>query len=175
MTPEFIIAQHSAFGVSNGYSEPHKLGPDRWAALIAAHHAQLGATCIVDCGTALTIDVLTADGKHLGGLIMPGLNLMRSALFFHTHALPCKMNLETETDIASLARDTQAGIRSGTLYAVVATIERVIADIASDRKLRTRVITGGDAEHIAPRLAGHYRHEPDLVLQGLAIIAGDDQ
>lgn len=168
--PEFIMPRATAFGISNAYQDAGKLGADRWATLIAAHHAGHGATCIVDCGTAITIDAINAQGEHLGGLILPGLATMRSALAGNTHALPYTMD-GVATNLVPLAQDTVKAITNGSLYAVVSAIDRIVADLCAQLEIESTIITGGDAEHLMPLLATQYQHEPQLVLQGLAIIA----
>ncbi|MDD5612087.1 MAG: type III pantothenate kinase, partial [Gallionella sp.] len=77
LTPRFIASQARQCGVGNGYVRPEQLGCDRWAALIAAWH-QLGSAClVVNSGTATTIDALSARGEFIGGLILPGVELMQ--------------------------------------------------------------------------------------------------
>jgi type III pantothenate kinase len=169
---EFVAAQYQAYGVTNAYVEPRQLGADRWAALVAARHSHDGPVAVADCGTAITIDALSADERHLGGLIVPGLSLMRRALIESTQGIADALEIEVESRAALLARDTQGGITAGTLYAVVALIDRVVADMAAE--LRTELpclITGGDAPSIMPLLTGRYQYEQHLVLRGLAIIA----
>ena len=80
VVPEFLRSQGSLCGVTNAYQVPERLGADRWANLIAAHAYYPGPAVIIDCGTAITIDALDAAGKHLGGLIVPGMDLMSAAL-----------------------------------------------------------------------------------------------
>ena len=75
-----IVTRAAQLGVTNSYKNPASLGADRWAALIAARARSPGAACVVDCGTALTIDALDANGVYRGGVILPGLALMRAAL-----------------------------------------------------------------------------------------------
>jgi type III pantothenate kinase len=75
-----IRSEALQLGVANGYREPAQLGSDRWAALIAAHRAHRGHKLVVNAGTALTIDALTAEGRFLGGIIVPGPALMRASL-----------------------------------------------------------------------------------------------
>lgn len=173
--PEFVVSQRTACGVRNAYLEPHKLGVDRWVAMIAAHRLVQGAICVISCGTAITLDVLTGNGEHQGGLIVPGLTMMRHALLEGTQGIAQNLAASgTSGQPALLARDTQGGVQGGTLYATVAVIDRVVADVSAE--LRTAVacvITGGDAATLLPLLAGRCRHEPDLVLHGLAIIAGE--
>lgn len=170
---EFIVPQHSACGVINAYTDPRKLGSDRWVAMIGAYHATPQAVCIVDCGTAITIDALSATGEHLGGLILPGLNLMRRALIANTSGLAgASQPLDHQTgELCALARDSAGALTNGTLYAVVAAIDRILAELAATLDSATTIISGGDAERILPLLKTPCRHQPDLVLQGLAIIA----
>ncbi|MDX1252263.1 MAG: type III pantothenate kinase [Gammaproteobacteria bacterium] len=172
--PEFVVAQRAACGVRNAYLEPHKLGVDRWAAMIAAHRLAQGAVCVISCGTAITLDVLTGNGEHQGGLIVPGLAMMRRALLEGTQGIAQNLTASgTVEQPTLLARDTQGGVQGGTLYATVAVIDRVVADVSAElRTAMTCVITGGDAPTLLPLLAGRCHHEPELVLQGLAIIAG---
>lgn len=168
----FIVAEHSAFDVTNAYSRPERLGADRWAAFIAARRHVRGPVCIIDAGTAVTIDVLNEQGVHQGGLIIPGLAMMRHALLAQTRGLIPATAAPASGDISLLARDTQDGINGGTLYALVAVIDRVVADVRTELNTElTRIITGGDADTLLPLLAGNYHHHPDLVLEGLAVIA----
>lgn len=170
--PEYAIAQAAGYGVTNAYAMPARLGPDRWAAMIAARRHHGGAACIVDAGTALTLDVLAADGTHQGGLIIPGLAMMRNVLLERTGALDSAAASPARGGITLLARDTRDGIEGGTLYALVAMIDRVVADVGAELGERPRcLITGGNAGDLLPLLAGDYHHVPDLILEGLAIIA----
>jgi len=82
--PRFIRATANACGVINAYREPARLGVDRWLTLIALRARFSSPVCVLDCGTAVTIDVLGLSGQHLGGLILPGFGLMQHALLEHT-------------------------------------------------------------------------------------------
>jgi type III pantothenate kinase len=155
-------SQTCAFGVTNAYQQPEKLGVDRWLALIAAHHHYPTAACVVDCGTAITVDLLDANGGHRGGYICPGLTLMKQALAQGTHALP----LISESYPDQPATTTAAAIHSGTLLAARGLIERALTT-ASGSQL---VMTGGDAKLIASQLAIPAVIDGELVLRGLAIV-----
>jgi type III pantothenate kinase len=152
-----------AFGVHNAYQQPDKLGVDRWLALVAVrNHYQLPA-CIADCGTAITVDLIDADGKHQGGLISPGLTLMKKSLAEGTAALQYY-----ETDyVASPANFTGAAIYSGTLSAAAGLIEHVLSKQSNAMKL---ILTGGDARIIAAQLGIKAIIDADLVLRGLAVV-----
>lgn len=171
--PEFLVAQANAFEVRNAYEEPLRLGVDRWAALVAARASAAVPTCIVDCGTAIVIDALAADGRHLGGLITPGLGLMRDSLIQRAEEIQEERVTAGNGESFLLASDTGNAIIGGCLYAAVAMIDRVVLDLGSElgKGLRT-VITGGDAPRIKPLLAIRVGYEPDLVLQGVAVMAG---
>ena len=158
-----IQSQAQAFGVHNAYRQPEKLGVDRWLALVAVHNIYQQAACIVDCGTAITVDLIDADGQHQGGLISPGLTLMKKSLAAGTEAL-----LFDETDyIAGPADFTAAAIDSGTLAAAVGLIEHVTAKQTTPTLL---ILTGGDAERIAAQLVSLPIVDIDLVLRGLAVV-----
>jgi type III pantothenate kinase len=77
----WLEASATAGGVRNGYEQPRQLGVDRWAALVGARRLGTGPWVVVGCGTALTIDLLRADGQHLGGYIVPGLGDAGDRLF----------------------------------------------------------------------------------------------
>lgn len=170
LVPEFIQAQPALLGVTNGYREPARLGADRWAALIGAWRLGPGAACVVDCGTAVTIDALSAGGEFAGGVILPGLALARSSLAARAAGIA-----PTEHGDASdcLARATADAVAAGTLFGLAGAIERVVREqraiIGRDAKV---ILTGGDAAALLPSLPWPAQSVPDLVLQGLAHIAG---
>jgi len=158
-----VKSQAQAFGVINAYPQPEKLGVDRWLALIAVWHQYQRPACIVDCGTAVTVDLIDADGKHQGGLISPGLTLMKRSLGQGTDALPFS---ETK-HVFGLASCTEAAIYSGTLMATIGLIEHVLAKQPKNMQL---ILTGGDAELIAGQLDIEFIVESDLVLRGLLCV-----
>ena len=107
--PVVISSSHSCAGLTNGYAEPHRLGVDRWAAMLGAREIQSGALCVIDCGTATTVDVIRADGLHLGGAILPGMYTMRRALGKFTAAL-----FPADGDILPFSNNTAGAIAGGT-------------------------------------------------------------
>lgn len=158
-----VRSQAQGFGLTNAYLQPEKLGVDRWLALIAARHFYTVPACVVDCGTAITVDLIDADGHHLGGLISAGLALMKKSLAHGTDALPFS---DTSHPLEA-ANFTEAAIYSGTLLAAVGLIEQVLAKLGNV----SVILTGGDAALIAPHLSIKAIVDPDLVLRGLAIAA----
>ncbi len=159
-----LKSQALAYGVINSYEQADKLGVDRWLALIAAHHYYAGASCIVDCGTAITVDVITAGGVHKGGLISPGIALMKKALAVETANLFYKNSAYP----IGLATVTESAIYNGTLYAALGLIERVLTQQSPDTQL---ILTGGDAALIAAQLSTPFIIDTELVFKGLSIIA----
>jgi type III pantothenate kinase len=170
VTPEVVVAREAAAGVRNAYPEPERLGADRWAALVGAWALCRGAACVVDCGSAVTADALSAEGDHLGGLILPGLALMRRSLLEGTAGV----RPVGEADVALLARNTAGAVAAGTLYALVAAIDRIATDLTAELGGRMEtILTGGDAARLLPLLGRRWSHVPDLVLRGLAVLADE--
>lgn len=150
-------------GVRNGYTHPEQLGGDRWAALIGARALHEGPALVVLCGTATTLDVLDADGAHKGGLILPGLDMMRAALAAGTADLPAASGEWRE-----LPTNTFDAIASGCLAATLGAIERMACREIAREIISHVLLSGGAAALISPRLALPHRVVDDLVLEGLA-------
>jgi type III pantothenate kinase len=171
---DFVGSSAQACGVSNGYREPSQLGADRWAALIGAWHRVKDAVCIVDCGTALTIDVLDNHGQHLGGLIVPGLELMGLALDRGAQAISFQTRT-MEGGPKGLGHSTSECIGSGTLLAASGLVERVMRDL----KLQTGespacLVMGGDGPRLVAELTIACQSVPELVFNGLALLAQEE-
>ena len=155
--------------VINGYREPASLGADRWANLIGARAAFGSAEVIVvDAGTAVTVDALRADGVHLGGAILPGLQAGRAGLRAAAPALPAG------AEEAPLPADETAGaIGGGTLIGLAGAVERVATAVGSGLDTPRRVLTGGDADRLAPWLGPEWILDPLLTLRGLQALGED--
>lgn len=166
-----VKSQAQAYGVQNSYAHPEGLGVDRWLALVAARHTVQGAACVVDCGTALTVDVISAQGVHQGGIIVPGMKLMKQSLAENTDAIPDSEGSGSEL----LGKDTQSALQGGALAAASGAVMQVMqqATILLG-ETPTAIITGGDAPLLLPMLGDSFRHEPDWVLKGLAVIAAGE-
>jgi type III pantothenate kinase len=167
---EFLRPEAQQCGVSNAYSMPERLGADRWANLLAIHARGNGPAVVIDCGTAITIDAIAADGTHLGGLIVPGMDLMTTAL---AEAAPgIQLQEQDNHDVSLLGRTTEAAVSGGVLYAAVSLIDRVSVDLKLELGNATTILlTGGDAKRILPLLSSKPEYDPDLVLKGLAVFA----
>ena len=152
-------------GVHNGYAQPERLGADRWAALIGAR-GQVSSACLVVCaGTASTVDWLDADGVFRGGLILPGVDLMRAALARNTAQLPL-----AEGKFSIAPRNTMDAIASGCLHAQIGAIERMFSGLAGEPGA-VCLLTGGAAPRLAPHLNIPFRLEENLILDGLVRFA----
>ncbi len=156
----WLTSSAVACGISNGYDKPQQLGADRWAALIGAHALQPDACVVVVAGTATTIDILDGQGRFLGGLILPGLALMRDALAQNTADLP-----KARGRYRTLATNTDDAIVSGALHATLGAIERVRA---SQEGALACLLSGGAAVELVPQMKRPYRVIDNLVLEGLA-------
>jgi len=162
VAPEFVVASAVAAGVTNRYDVPSQLGCDRWLALIAARQQVAGACLVVTCGTATTIDALSAQGEFLGGLILPGIDLMRKSLSHGAAQLPLAAGV-----VRDFPRNTADAIVSGAILATVATIEkqrRLLGENASC------LLSGGAATLLQPHLASQTTLVDNLVLRGLQIL-----
>lgn len=159
-------------GVTNGYDIPAQLGADRWAALIGARALHTGPALVVMAGTATTIDVLDAGGVFRGGLILPGLDLMRRALVQNTAGLS-----PAQGGYREIPTHTDDAIISGSLAATLGAIERmaqhVFRDIVHTDFLC--LLSGGAAGQLAPYLDFPHRAVDNLVLEGLARFAMTEQ
>ena len=157
-----VKSSTSGQDVRNGYDNPTQLGVDRWCALIGARGITNAACLVVMAGTATTIDTLDANGQFRGGLILPGLDLMRRALARDTAALPL-----ANGDHDHFPRNTDDAIISGCLEAQLGAIERAFARIAGEPDAIC-LLSGGAAQMLAPQLSIPHRLIDNLVLEGLA-------
>jgi type III pantothenate kinase len=187
-----VLARSAASGpgVRNGYTDPGQLGIDRWLALCAAVVRYGSPLCVVDAGTATTIDVVAAGGDHQGGLILPGIDLMQSALLRGTGDLArLSAGRPRPADVTAaagvhLGRDTAAAIRNGALQATASLVQATVTGLPGRQQadgVPLLVLTGGAAAPLAAALLQRAAREgdphpgfrleqrPDLVLEGLAL------
>ncbi len=169
LEPNFVTSEAEACGVSNAYGQPDNLGVDRWLAVIAAHHRGAGAACVVDAGTCLTFDAVDATGQHLGGLIAPGVTSQRSTVWGRT-----QVRAEThDLQLKALAKSTNDAVSFGTLHGPIGLIERVLGQVQEVTPVERLLLTGGEADLLFPHLQG-WELAPDLVLEGLAVVANQN-
>lgn len=167
-----VRTEAQGFGVRCAYAAPETLGADRWAALVACRHKIGRAAVIVDCGTAITVDALSDDGTHLGGVIVPGVSLMRHALTTRTDQIPSRHSRSSDV----FAKSTADGVAAGTLYAAAAAVDRLVSEMqARLPENNARILTGGAMNLLKPLMITTFEMHPDLVLYGLAVIGGGVQ
>lgn len=168
VAPQFARSAAAWRGLHSAYREPQRLGVDRWLAMIAAWQMHRGGACVVDAGTALTVDVVSADGCHQGGIIAAGVQAQLRAVLGATRFATGDLDLSDRRPL--LGRDTESCVRQGALLACAGAVERASATLGADA---LRLITGGDAERLLPLLPATWQHRPLLVLEGLAALSRD--
>lgn len=168
----FAHCQKCAYGVTSSYKQPRRMGVDRWVALIGARAEFRGVVCIVDAGTAVTIDAIDGKGVHLGGQIIPGLAMMGDALRSDTSDIPAakRPHKDPVRGLAGFANNTDGAVHSGAVNAVCGAIERAGKTLRTAGYRPRIVLTGGDASRILKQLGDKVIHRPNLVLQGLAFM-----
>jgi len=168
LSPVMVKSVRSQLGVSNGYKDPAQLGVDRWFALLGAREMIKTACLVVDCGTATTIDSMDAQGRHLGGMILPGLRAMQEVLVRNTAIQFSGGDL----DYSTFARDTGSAIASAAVLATSCLIKQAAIQLQAHVGSEVScIVTGGAMADLIGLLELEVQHEPDLVLKGLALVA----
>jgi type III pantothenate kinase len=161
--PLWLHGEAERCGVRSRYDRPEQLGPDRWAALVAARAVHTGPCLIVNAGTATTIDMLSGDGVFLGGAISPGIDLMRFVLHEHTGRLPLQ-----EGSFRDAPRNTLDAIETGCRHAQAGAVERMHRAMGGNPLC---IVSGGAGRQLLELLRLPSRYIENLVLDGLARIA----
>ncbi len=181
LEPIYAAVSKFCAGVANGYDDVSQMGVDRWLAVMAAYNIDKSKPClIVDSGSACTVDSLLSNGVHLGGYIVPGIELMRSALFRDTDRV--KLNSISYDEELSAGKSTQMAVSSGLrvmeLSLVTFALEELFAAGGGDIRI---VLTGGNGAKLANVLKKQLVKqnlftsvsgiivEPELVLNGLSL------
>jgi type III pantothenate kinase len=162
----WLRAEQERYGIHNRYERPEQLGPDRWAALVAARALHAGPCLVVNSGTATTVDMLTGEGVFLGGAILPGAELMRFVLHEHTGRLQIQ-----DGDYRDTPRNTADAIETGCRHAQAGAVERLYR-VFRDLELNPLcIVSGGAGLALVDQLTMPRRYVENLVLDGLAHIA----
>jgi type III pantothenate kinase len=172
VAPEFFRSRRRAGGVTTLYSEPWRLGADRLVGAIGAFHlSKQRPVCVVSIGTTMTVDFVDANGRHRGGAIVPAPALMIESLLWGTHGIRRRAR-GGRGSRGLFARSTRSAIAEGARYAVAAIADRAVIEARSLAGRAPRLLlTGGAAPEVARLVRARHRYVPDLVLQGLAVIA----
>ena len=161
--PEWLRGERERCGVRSRYDRPELLGPDRWAALIAARALEPERAClVVNSGTCTTVDMLSIQGEFTGGLILPGIELMRFVLHEHTGRLPLQ-----EGRFVAAPRNTVDAIETGCRHAQAGAVERMFRAMGPASAC---MVSGGGGPALIERLDLPCRYVENLVLEGLARI-----
>ena len=169
---EFVHAGRAAAGIENSYQHPESLGVDRGLGMIGAWQRTRAPLVCIAAGTALTIDAVDASGRHAGGLIVPGYQLMVDALLHKTSEIAQAASLAEPKTRGMLGCNTAAGIDSGARQALAAVSERAVRWFGQQAGVPPKVyVGGGDATRIQPLLGFPFELATDLVLEGLAMLA----
>ncbi|MDM3870582.1 type III pantothenate kinase [Porticoccus sp. W117] len=162
---ELAVTSHSAAGVGCGYPDPTQLGIDRWLAILAASLRVSGGVVVVSAGSAVTVDILTDAGNHLGGYIVPGLEMQRRALYAGTSQV--KVAGQWQGARRMPGSSTVDAVLNGCLAMVVELVSCARKELSDKAPV---LLSGGDAEYLLPHLGGEVEWVPELVLDGLAVL-----
>ena len=169
LKPQLLKAKPAEHGVSNSYPEPETLGSDRWLALIAARQLFNGPLAVIDCGTAVTVDALSGEGRFLGGVISAGPKISAGALIERAAHLGCDEMCYSGV----FNTDTASAVTAGALIFAVGGIEKVLTEFRPELGDGFTVfMTGGWAQTFGPLMSTEVTVYPDLVLQGIQLAAG---
>ncbi len=163
--PWFARSSADACGVSNSYAEPQRMGVDRWLAMIAAYRLAAGAVCVVDAGSALTIDFVDDAGRHLGGYILPGMDMMERALIGDTARVRFG---EAARDRLEPGDSTESAVFNGLQLAQVGAVATALGRFGAGSQL---VFSGGNGAVLQQLLGLGGRYQAELVLDGLELLA----
>ena len=161
---EFAVSQKTTAGVTNGYVVPETLGVDRWLAVVAGWNMARKPCLIVDAGSALTVDFVSAGGEHRGGYIVPGLYMMFQALYGGT----ADVRFEQSTYFSQSPGDNTAdAVGNGCFVMSAALVDRALGQLESVEGPAIVLLTGGGAQPFLEYFKERVKYLPDLVLEGL--------
>ncbi len=165
----FAQVQQERHGLRIAYADPSRLGVDRWLAMLALRREQQGPFVVASAGTALTFDAVDGTGQHLGGVIAPGLLTAQRAVLGATRFAA---NGPDAIYDSGLGTNTDACVRQGAFHACVGLLER-LAECYAPTGAR-RVLIGGDATVLVSELKGNWVQRPELIMDGLLVLANSE-
>ena len=174
LAPEFVTTEHRGHGIRCAYADPSRMGSDRWVALIAGFRLAAGGACVIDAGTAVTLDAVDSRGLHLGGLILAGPRVIAAALDRQTSGIgETRAQPRPAPGIAVLGTNTDEAVAKGAMLGLAGALDRAVSAVAGELDEQPAVyLTGGDATGLSPWLATPCEYRPHMVLEGLGSIAG---
>ena len=166
--PQWVVPSSQEAGVTNGYDQPLRLGADRWVAMIGARQriVQRGSPrplIVVMVGTAVTVDALDADGRFLGGLILPGHGIMLRALETGTAGLHVPTG-----QVTPFPTNTSDALTSGGTYAIAGAVERMYQHLYLHCRMEPAcIMDGGAGWKMVPSMTRPFELVDNLVFEGL--------
>jgi type III pantothenate kinase len=168
LAPWFARTSVQAGELVNSYSDPSRMGVDRWLAMLGARGRTRDRVCVVDAGSALTIDIVAASGRHEGGYIIPGPALMEQALLLDTD----RVRFAEEVEYAlSPGRSTAEAVRHGIALAQAGAVAMALDAAGPERP--ALLFCGGAGEILMDLLGNGGEWLPDLVFEGLELLAAE--
>lgn len=156
-------------GLQVAYKDPTRLGVDRWLAMLAGYKKAEGAVCVVDCGSAITVDWVDSVGRHQGGYIVPGIEMQEKMLLKATGQIRLEQPVR-ESDL-SWGCNTEEAVSFGVLRQVASFIDGIVTELSVSGDALTFFIAGGDAEALLSVMTASKKFEccPELVMDGLGV------
>jgi len=168
-----VLTSDTAVGIEVRYNPPTDVGADRLANAAAAHELYTGPVIVVDFGTAITLDAVSADGQYLGGAIAPGIEIATEALFHRAAQL---RRMQFSAPPAAIGSTTVESLQSGIIYGFADQVDGLVDRFRLEMGAEAKVVaTGGLAEIIAPHSRTIQEVNPLLTLEGLRIIYSRQQ
>ncbi|HCX81240.1 MAG: type III pantothenate kinase [Curvibacter sp. RIFCSPHIGHO2_12_FULL_63_18] len=172
VVPQWVVASEGEAGLRNGYDHPTRLGADRWVAMIGAYHRMRAQgtsrpMVVVMVGTAVTVEAIDAEGKFLGGLILPGHGIMLRALESGTAGLHVPTG-----EVREFPTNTSDALTSGGTYAIAGAVERMVQHVRAHCGAEPKcVMTGGAGWKMAPSMTRPFELVDNLIFDGLLHMA----
>ncbi len=172
VTPQWVVSSAQEAGLVNGYDHPLRLGSDRWVAMIGARHRMLSRgvarpLIVVMVGTAVTVEAIDAEGRFLGGLILPGHGIMLRALETGTAGLHVPTG-----EVRLFPTNTSDALTSGGTYAIAGAVERMVQHLTQHTgEEPVCMMTGGAGWKMAPSMTRPFELVDNLIFDGLLEIA----
>ncbi len=168
---QWVVANESEAGLHNGYEHPHRLGADRWVAMLGARHHQNNQVplplVVVMVGTAVTVDAIDSNGHFLGGFIVPGHGIMLRALETGTAGLHVPTG-----NVVPFPTNTSDALTSGGTFAIAGAISRMVHHVEAHCKTKPQVLmTGGAGWKMAPSMDVPFELVDHLIFEGLLALA----
>ena len=170
--PQWVVSSPAEAGLVNGYDHPARLGADRWVAMIGAHHRLLARglrrpCVVVMVGTAVTVEAIDANGRFLGGIILPGHGIMLRALESGTAGLHVPTG-----DVRDFPTNTSDALTSGGTFAIAGAVQRMVENVTRHcGEAPECIMTGGAGWKMEPSMSVSYELVDSLIFDGLLELA----